>query len=425
MNQFDPLERELAAWFSETASPQTPANFDDILRQTARIRQRPRWTFPERLLPMTTVTSFRAVTGGVPWRALGALALLLLALLVGALAVGSTATRLPAPFGPAVTGLVAYASDGDIFVVDPATNQRRSIVTGDETDLNPQWSRDGTTIVFERRDGSLSQLFTVLPDGSELTAITPRPYALMGDDTGANYSFSPDGRKVLFLSDSVIQLARSDGSGVATIETPDLNLIEVAWRPPDGSQIGALGFHGDLHLVDVSLGTVQTLTPAADDVEAAGILFSPDGGQLAYHTWSATANVFTVRGRVVDVESRLDRLADPHASGIFWDALPTWSNDGRRLATFRGYTDEFLDVAVAVVPADGSASSTVIEARLPAMQGCCAGLEWAPDDSWIMLTPSDSSSRPEPQLLIDPDTGSVTPAPWGGTSEPAWQRIAP
>ena len=117
----DRLERDLTVWFAETAAPRTPPYLDDILRQTAHRRQRPRWTFFERLLPMTATTSLRAATGNVPWRALGVLAILVLALVVGAVLIGSTQHQLPAPFGPARAGQVTYAMDGDIYVVTPTT----------------------------------------------------------------------------------------------------------------------------------------------------------------------------------------------------------------------------------------------------------------------------------------------------------------
>ena len=51
MNQTDRIERELTAWFVETAAPRTPEFLDDLLAQTAGSGQRPAWTFPERWLP--------------------------------------------------------------------------------------------------------------------------------------------------------------------------------------------------------------------------------------------------------------------------------------------------------------------------------------------------------------------------------------
>jgi dipeptidyl aminopeptidase/acylaminoacyl peptidase len=427
MNQLDRLERDLTVWFSETAAPRTPPYLDDILRQTARIRQRPRWTFLERLLPMTTMTSFRAMTPRVPWRMVGVLALLLVALLLGVLLVGSRQQRLPAPFGRAEPGLVAYSAEGDIFVADPTTKQLRPIVAGPETDRDPQWSRDGTRIVFGRGGlGERFQLFTVRPDGSELTAITPDPIFVSSGD-GPSYAFSPDGRLVLFLSGSSIMIAQSDGSGFKEVETPSsMSPAAVAWRPPVGSQVGVVGTSGGLYLVDVADGAVQTLIAPEAGTAAGGIAWSPDGSQLSYFPWSTTTSVFTVRGRIYDFAAGQDRLADPQGADAFWDATATWSNDGQRLAIVRGYTPSgYSDVTLSVIRADGTGPRVETAHGLVLAAECCATFEWAPDDSSILWSPVDATGSRQAQLLIDPDTGAVTPAPWLATSDPAWQRLAP
>ena len=425
MSQIDRLGRDLTVWFADTAAPGTPPYLDDILRQTARVRQRPRWTFLERLLPMTLSTNVSAVRASVPWRTVGALVLLILAFVVGAVLVGSGQQRLPAPFGPAEAGLVAYSIDGDIVVVDPSSNQRRTIAAGATDDRDPQWSRDGTRIVFERVDLGLSQLFTVRPDGSALTAITPDPVTIMPDADGPTYTFSPDGRAVLYLSESRIRIAQTDGSGVKTLETPDIGLVEVAWRPPDGSQIGAVGARGGIYVVDVADGTLRTLVPPAYGVEAGGVSWSPDGSQVAYHPWSTTAAKFTVRARILDIESGHDRLADPRGADASWDAGATWSNDGKRLAVFRGYSSGYTDVTAVVVRADGTGTRVETEHGLVLAMECCAKLEWAPDDSSILLSPVDPGGVSLAQVLIDPNTAAVTKAPWQAVSDPAWQRRAP
>ena len=112
MNGNDRLERELTTWFVDTATPRTPDWTADILTATATMRQRPRWSFPARWLPAAIVPRLPRLTlQPVPWRR--SLSLALLGLLLAAavtLYVGSR-PRLPAPFGPAVNGLVAYAEN--------------------------------------------------------------------------------------------------------------------------------------------------------------------------------------------------------------------------------------------------------------------------------------------------------------------------
>jgi hypothetical protein len=427
MKRFDRLERDLTVWFAETAAPRTPPYLDDILRQTAHRRQRPRWTFLERLLPMTATASFRAATGNVPWRALGVLAILLLVLVVGAVLIGSSQHRLPAPFGPARAGQITYAQDGDIWVVTPTTNERRAIVTGLDTDHDPQWSRDGTRIVFERWDGNSARLFTVKPDGSELKAITPNPVTITDDPDSPDYAFSPDGRYVLFVASDAIQIAASDGSGVRTVETPGMKVIEAAWRPPAGTQAAVISSDGAVYVVDVATGAIaRTVVASAPDIAAGGLFWSPDGSLLGYSPWSAAPDVetYTVRAHIFDFSTEKDRLADPQSAEVFWDYLGPWSNDGRHLMIARGYSDESVDVTVAIIGADGTGPRVETVHGLPIVLACCATSEWAPDDQSILVSPMTGGNQAGSQLSIDPVTGKVTNVDGSVISDPAWQRLA-
>src|SRR5688572_2655754 len=104
----------------------------------------------------------------------------MLALLLAATAVFiGTQPRLPAPFGLARNGLIAYDAGGDIYAADPVTGAATAIVSGPETDVAPYYSRDGSRIVFQRQVGDLLvQLYVVGVDGSDLTLVTPEPVAL-------------------------------------------------------------------------------------------------------------------------------------------------------------------------------------------------------------------------------------------------------
>ncbi len=152
MNRPENLERDLAIWFADTATPRVPDFTDDILRLTAGTRQRPRWSFPERWLPMGVISLGRQTLKPVPWRTIGLLAVLALLLAGVAVYVGSQ-SRPPAPFGLAGAGLVAYTIEGDIYTVDPVTGTREAIVTGPEDDSEARWSLDGTRLAFLRTSG--------------------------------------------------------------------------------------------------------------------------------------------------------------------------------------------------------------------------------------------------------------------------------
>jgi hypothetical protein len=109
--------------------------------------------------------------------------------------------------------------------------------------------------------------------------------------------------------------------------------------------------------------------------------------------------------------------------GATFEDAPAWSNDGKHLAVVRGYGLHNEDMALAVVPADGSGVGIETDRGLT---GCCDTIyEWAPDDTTILVKPFDRSGQPLPQFLWDPLSGGTTQAPWAARSDPAWQRLAP
>jgi hypothetical protein len=192
----DRFERQLPALLAELAKPRTPDYLDDLLWQTAHTSQRPAWSFPERWFPMVDIARRPVAAPPVPWRSIGmALALVaLLVAMVAALAIGSR-KPLPAPFGPASNGLVAYASNGDIYTVDPVTGTSTPIVAGPTIDLDPKWSLDGTRLAFERRlasDSAMATVHVARADGSDIVLLTPEPLSNVN-----GYDFSPDGSRVL------------------------------------------------------------------------------------------------------------------------------------------------------------------------------------------------------------------------------------
>ena len=94
------FELELPDRLADLAMPVRPDYRDDIVRQTASMRQRPAWTLAERWTPMSVTASRVATPPRIPWRIL-AVAALLLIIAAGALLLVGSRPKLPAPFGPA------------------------------------------------------------------------------------------------------------------------------------------------------------------------------------------------------------------------------------------------------------------------------------------------------------------------------------
>ena len=115
-----------------------------------------------------------------------------------------------------------------------------------------------------------------------------------------------------------------------------------------------------------------------------------------------------------------DDVTLPMPPGAVFQDAPAWSNDGTHLAITRGYAQHNEDMALAVVPADGSGVG--VESA-HGLTGCCDTiLQWSPDDASILVMPEDLYGQATQHLLLDPSTLAHVPAPWTASKPPAWQR---
>ena len=107
------VDRVIAIWLTEVAPEGRVDYLDETLVALDGVRQRPVWASPRRWLPMQMTLPRVVIPRAAPYLAL--LVLLLIGVIV-ALAIAGGQKRLPAPFGLAANGLVAFESEGDILV---------------------------------------------------------------------------------------------------------------------------------------------------------------------------------------------------------------------------------------------------------------------------------------------------------------------
>jgi Ca2+-binding RTX toxin-like protein len=144
------------------------------------------------------------------------------------------------------TGLTQVTHDGTAF-----------------TEYDADWSPDGTRIAFERpgcdEKGGQNCVFTIAPDGSQMTNLTPEevPAACPDVNPGvgprgnsSNPSWSPDGTKIAYtgtayhcqggtMAGGDIWVMNADGSGKTdlTAESPSNTYDEQPSWSPDGASI--------------------------------------------------------------------------------------------------------------------------------------------------------------------------------------------
>lgn len=392
------LEQDLPAVLADLYLAGTPDYRDDLVRQTARVRQRPAWTFPERWLPMAVVTRRSIFAPNVPWRTLGVLALLAILVVAALVAYVGSQTRLPAPFGRAANGLVAFAKDGDIYTADPVTGAATAVVTGSETDLRPAWSLDGTRFVFERkvhRDVGAGLLFVAKADGSGLTLVTPEPLDLIND-----YAFSPDGKQLLITEGregyTSILIASTDGTDIRTLPLGTLIASKPAYRPPNGAEIVFIGQErgqstSSLYIVKPDGTDIRRIVPPSDLIMV-DPRWSPDGSRIAYTAYSVNYDTTgsLLRIYLVTPDGQTNRILRDLPSNDL-EKAGGWSNDGSRVIVSGCYSAQLTSSGdcrgtFAVIPVDGS--GPVVEIDLgPAFAGADATTHfWAPDDGAILTT---------------------------------------
>ena len=415
------LERQLPLILADLGAGPAPDYTETLVARTAATAQRPGWTFIEWWLPMSALTERMATTPRVPLRALAAVAILILALVAAALYVGSQQRRLPAPFGPAGNGLIAYSSGGDILVGDPVTGDPRLLVGGPAEDSGPGFSPDGTRLAFFR-ESDLSgprDIYVVNEDGSHLVRVTPEP---VPQQAWANWA--PDGRMAVIQSGSAgmnqFDLYDTTGNGSVQMVASAAGMDFVQFRPPDGREFlyrALVDGKWGLFAMKVDGSTMRTIVePTVDakiDMTYSRVTWSADGSRIFYNRGAADG---CCQPWVVNADG-----SDPHEfvpPGVdSWIGEAVVSPDGTWVAYWHSPNDG-QTFGLSVVRADGT--GPVIETG-PEQPGG-AHWTWAPDSSKILMYPDDVSSSYA--YLLDPEGGPWTRVPWQSGGDLDWQRVA-
>ena len=373
MNRHDGLERELTVWLADVATPRVPDYTNDIVRMTAGLRQRPRWAFPERWLPMRVDALERVPTPPVPWRTIGLLAMIgLLTAALVVVGVGS-ATRHPAPFGLAANGLIAYGLGGDIFTVDPATGTgrrsspaRRTITTPAGHWTGPVWRSCARWVTATR--SSSSTAMATNPGSSPARCSRRIDYD--------SVKWSPDGRSIVVVYGAGVRHDRArrhrSTDGSPTCPSTTTTSLEVFWRPPDGRELLYVSRDGDaLGLSIVSLdGFAARDVPLApgtrDELRAMG--WTPDGSGIVVHRrWPDGG---PQRTDIIDPVTGAETVLDVAYGHV--------SNDGRRVAGLTTSTTSPQTVCVIDI-----AGGPCVPLGGPSIVGGGPhgeGMQWSPDD---------------------------------------------
>jgi len=436
MNERTDLDRLLTAWLTGDAPIREPEPLlGQVLARTARTRRRSAWRIPERWFPVSTITTRVEGASRFPWRTAAVIALLVVALTLSALVIaGSRAKPVPAPFGPAHNGRIAYSAAGDIVAIDAPGATPRTIIGGATFDSGPVYSPDGLTFAFIRGQmaSSDAELWAADADGSN-----PRRLAAVPFVGWVEWSPQADVVAVSIDSDkSVIRLVAADGSGSTDIQTGLAVAENPVFRPSDGNQLTFRGQASDgtwgLYLIGRDGSGLQRLdldpgfaTDEFYDINSnyyfVGPAWSPDGRRLMFYTLepdptSPAGPGFRIHiadiaaGGAIDAEQTLefDRSADDEYSAAW---LP--SGDG---IVFQSIED--------TVHREWAA--TLAPGSKPRDLGLTApddiGVIVSPDGRQVIASvPAATSDQPSFSIV---DLATLATTPFAASGDFVWQRTA-
>jgi Tol biopolymer transport system component len=289
-----------------------------------------------------------------------------------------------------------------LVVVNPDGSSARRLTRYDG-DVGPEWSPDGTKVLFLRTTEeeaacglpACAQSWVIDADGRNARRLTP-----LDEDVEAP-AWSPDGRRIAFAKrdlgresaegsdyEADIYVMKADGTEPTRLTDRAGWESTPSWSP-DGDQIAFStedGEEGDIFVVNSDGSELTRLT----DLPGIEIdpTWSPDGERIAFSTqWIERADVYVMNADGSD----LQRLTDPAVG----ETSPAWSPDGDTLAFWREDDD-----GPAIVLVDGNGGD---ERVLRPSVGLGLGPVWSPDGKELAFTSDDQ----EGVWVMDADGGNL------------------
>ena len=287
---------------------------------------------------------------------------------------------------PGTNGHVAFTrytdssrTTGAIFTLAPngAGEQRVTRPPFGVVDFQPDWSPDGTRIVFERQfPDKPYEVWTVKPDGSDLRKVElecPVPKDQICDSSSP--AWSPDGKRIAFNQ------AYGKIKHIAGVEWIEVGALSVA--DADGSNVRQL---------------TQLKRPTSS--EDSQPVWSPSGRQIAFQRQNSTARPVNAHAIFVvnTDDSSLHRVTPWRLDA---GDHPDWSPDGKRIL-FRAPEAEVAGSNLYTVRPDGRDLEQLTRfARATEVLSA----SYAPDGKWIVFSRTGRAGLPDLYVIRPNGTG--------------------
>ena len=219
----------------------------------------------------------------------------------------------------------AGEEDNEIWTMDRLGGSQRRLTDNARHDLDPEWSPDGSRVLWVQYEGDHSfgptDLWVMDADGTDKQQLTHDLSEV------SHPTWSPDGSQIAFARDYRIWVMDADGTDQRPLTTSDEFSFDPAWSP-DGSRIlfvRASDVPWDLWTMrpDGSARRRMTFSPAIRERDPA---WSPDGERIAFSAYSdrTSWNVWLMRS---------DRPGQ-HIAVDTYSLQPTWVPNNRSLVFY-------------------------------------------------------------------------------------------
>lgn len=260
---------------------------------------------------------------------------------------------------PPALGKIAFISERDgnreIYVMNADGSGQTNLTNNPAFDDAPNWSPDGTKIVFRFNPGfGPDKIWIMNTDGSNR-------HELYFPQVGGQPAWSPDGTKIAIIKrripgltdDLEIAVVNADGSGLLFLTDNSVADMRPAWSP-DGTKIAffrgdAVALKGDVWVMNAD-GTDQLNLTNMPSVGNLWPTWSPDGTKIAFasdrdHPFPGLNEIYVMNAD----GSNVTRLT---YTGL--NSWPAWSPDGTRIA-YQSNPDPFpVQGEIFVMNADGT-----------------------------------------------------------------------
>jgi len=208
---------------------------------------------------------------------------------------------------------------GDDLTENTVSSSVRITHTG-ALDAEPDWSPDGSKIVFTSNRSGDMHIWVMAPNGSGRTQLSQN-HNNGGQVWNSSPKWSPDGKEIIYRSDlgenNEILIMNSDGSGQRNLTQHPASDVDPAWSP-DGSRIAFISDRDgneEIYMMNADGSSLQRLTDHKD--KDTYPTWSPDGAWIAFYSMrNGNYEIFSMRTDGSD----LSQLTDHYN----FDGFPAW-----------------------------------------------------------------------------------------------------